>query len=202
MKLNSLAELTDGQVWSLFKEGDINAYGYIYDQHFKLLYNYGLHLVQKVELVEDCIQELFFYLLTHKEGLSQVTSIKYYLFRSLRRRIYEAVKREEKMATKEGWTEDYDFEVTFSFEQTLVKETIEKERLEALRQAINALPRRQREALFLIYYENMAYTEVADIMGLKVKTVYNLIHNALLLLKKSLRKDLLLLFFSILLKVQ
>lgn len=197
MKTHAFEGLTDGQIWDLFREGDVQAYEHMYARHFKMLYNYGRNLTKKEELVEDCIQELFFHLLTHKETLSPVSSIKYYLFRSLRRRIFQSVQREEKTRSQESWPDDYDFEVILSVEQRMELDTAAQERLQALAAGLNALPRRQREALFLIYYENLSYPEVADIMGLKIKTVYNLVHNAMVSLKKMLRHEVLALFYSL-----
>ena len=42
-----------------------------------------------------------------------------------------------------------------------------------LRRAIELLPKRQREALYLRYFENLTYEEIAQVMGLQRQAVAN-----------------------------
>ena len=57
-----------------------------------------------------------------------------------------------------------------------------------LLKAIHQLPKRQREIVYLFYYNNLSYKEIASVMSLEVKTVYNQIYTALETLKKHLSK--------------
>jgi RNA polymerase sigma factor (sigma-70 family) len=54
-----------------------------------------------------------------------------------------------------------------------------------IRQYINTLTPKQKEAIFLIYYEELSYEEAAVVMDLRVKTVYNLIHLAISKLRQN-----------------
>ncbi len=61
------------------------------------------------------------------------------------------------------------------------------ERLQDLTDAIKTLPERYRFCLFMYYYENMSYEEIADVMDSKVQDVANVLNRA----KKKLRVSLL-----------
>src|SRR5690606_16005269 len=54
----------------------------------------------------------------------------------------------------------------------------------ALKAYINKLSPRQREIIYLRFYENLKQEEVAELMGLNSQSVYNLQYSALLALKK------------------
>lgn len=55
-----------------------------------------------------------------------------------------------------------------------------------LRAAILALPERQRTAVFLRYYADLSYAQIADVLGVKPGTVAASLHAA----HRSLRRDL------------
>ena len=48
---------------------------------------------------------------------------------------------------------------------------------------IGTLTLKQKEAIFLIYFDELSYQEAAAVMSLKIKTVYNLVHQAIARLK-------------------
>jgi len=48
------------------------------------------------------------------------------------------------------------------------------------------LTRRQREAIYLRFYQNLSYDEIAKLMTMKVESVYNVISKAISLLKNTI----------------
>nr|GFC66022.1 hypothetical protein [Tanacetum cinerariifolium] len=52
--------------------------------------------------------------------------------------------------------------------------------------ALNRLSKRQREALYLKFFDGFAYERIAEVMGLNTQSVRNLIFNALQVLRKVL----------------
>ncbi len=75
------------------------------------------------------------------------------------------------------------FEVELSHKSHYLSQQIDLELRKRLAAEIDSLTPKQREAIFLIYFDELSYQEVADIMSLKIKTVYNLIHQAITRLK-------------------
>ncbi len=59
----------------------------LYKSHIEILYRYGHKLTTDTQLVEDSIQDMFIELWNSRKRLSDTDSIKYYLFRILRRKI-------------------------------------------------------------------------------------------------------------------
>ena len=62
----------------------------VFRTHFDSLFAYGLKISEDKELVKDCIQELFYRLWKNNTGAQNVNSMKFYLFKALRRQILNA----------------------------------------------------------------------------------------------------------------
>jgi RNA polymerase sigma factor (sigma-70 family) len=191
--------ISDAEIWTAFKKGEEQAYEYIYKKYAPILLNYGQHLVKDRQLVEDCLHDLFVQLYEHRATLGDTDSIKFYLICSLRRKIAEAVAHQKKYGNEVNLDQGEGFEIMSSPETQLINDTSVLLRDGSLQVAINQLPKRQREALYLLYFNQLSYPEIAAIMSLEIRTVYNQVHNALENLKKNhLIKPILASFLSIL----
>jgi RNA polymerase sigma factor (sigma-70 family) len=186
----------DMEVWGSFLKGNKQAYAYIYQSYFSKLYNYGRKFSTDTELIKDCIQDLFTKLWRNKEHLGHTTSIKNYLFTSFRRILIERIVQHKGLATDEALTESYNFEITCSYESLLIEDQQDQERKEELSKAIQALTGRQREAIFLKFYENLSYEEVSVIMSISTKATYKIVGKAIAALRESVKKIYFLLLLS------
>src|SRR4028118_447381 len=178
----------DMEVWSSFLKGNKQAYAYIYQGNFHKLYNYGRKFTSDTELIKDCIQDLFTKLWKNKENLGYTTSIKNYLFTSFRRILIERIVQHKGISTSEELIENYHFEITFSYESLLIEGQLDMERKEELSKAIQALSARQREAIFLKFYENLSYEEISVIMSITTKATYKIVGKAIAILRESVKK--------------
>jgi RNA polymerase sigma-70 factor (ECF subfamily) len=185
---------TDIYIWKEFKQGNKQAYTYIYRTFAPVLYNYGYKICQNRELVEDCIQDLFIHLLLHKEHLADTDSIKYYLFKSLRRSIISKLDFQQKHDSGTDISTFDNFQIEFSHEVILIEQQFSQERMSTLTKAINSLPDRQKEAIFLRFYDDLTYEQIASIMAIDQRSVYKIIYKALHGLQHKLTHALISLF--------
>ena len=88
---STVTEVDEMALWRAFKSGDQAAFARMYQCYSRVLYGYGFRVTHDAALIEDCIQDLFIELWRTRENLSDTTSIKFYLFRSLRRRISRTI---------------------------------------------------------------------------------------------------------------
>lgn len=181
--------MQEDALWKSFREGNESAFDSLYTTYFPKLYNYGIRICQDKDLVKDCIQGLFIDIWQRKETLSEVKSVKYYLFKSLRRKVVKELTSQQKFKNEQDLEENYTFEVTFSHEFVLIANQITTDNLDRLLNAFQFLTQRQKEAIFLRFYENMEYEQIATLLSLKeVKYARTLIYRALDVLKSSMRK--------------
>ncbi len=165
-------------LWATFKSGDKQAYEILYRRYAPLMYNYGFKFTCSSQITQDAIQDVFTNLLLSRERLGAPFSIKHYLYKSLRREIFRQSKTRERLVY-EDTVQEADFEVEFSFEDQLINEEISQSRQNALLNAVNQLPKRQKEAIFLRYFDELSYEEIADIMGIEQNSVYKTMYKAI-----------------------
>jgi RNA polymerase sigma factor (sigma-70 family) len=181
---HDFASRREAEVWTNLKAGDKNALGFFYTKYLKSLYNYGMKVSRDAGLVEDCIQDLFIGIWNSHSRLGDVTNVKSYLYKSLRTKIIYKLSLLSRTPLK-----DIDsFSFALSHTSHYITQRVNADVSDKIRQFIETLSPKQKEAIFLIYYEELSYEEAAAIMDLKVKTVYNLIHLAIAKLRQNKTK--------------
>jgi RNA polymerase sigma factor (sigma-70 family) len=160
-------------------KGDKDALAFIYNTYFPALYRYGMKLSSDANLVKDCIHDVFTGIWLSRERLSVTDSIRFYLLASLKRRI----SRQQGLLNRLADHSSVAMPFAGSHEDVLIGEQNDRERKEKLEKVINRLPRRQREILYLRYYEGLDTQETAAIMSLSVNAAYVLLSKALNYLK-------------------
>lgn len=166
----------ESSLWSHFKSGDKAAFASIYERYAGTLYNYGFHISGDGQIVEDAIQDLFVVLWQSRERLSPTTSIKYYLFRCLRRQIVKLSGKAESPIP--AWEEAL-WPNEPSAEMQIIAQESETRQWKELEAALRELTPRQLEAIRLHYYEGFDLATIASIMEMNEQSVRNILHRSL-----------------------
>ncbi len=128
---------------------------------------------------DDVLQDTFVKLWTNCDKVD-CRKVKSYLF-TVANHLFLDIKRHEKTVQNH--------ENTFvNYNQTESPEflLIEKEYYEKIQKILNRLPERQREIFVLNRIEKKKYKEIAEMLGISVKTVEKHMHNALIFMKEQL----------------
>ncbi|MEM1327024.1 MAG: RNA polymerase sigma factor [Bacteroidota bacterium] len=165
-------------------EGDQNAFRLLFDRYFSKLLQYGKKWTEDESLIEECIQELFVYLFTNKKTLLGVQEPTAYLYTAFRRRVLNAIKKESRRANLNFSTEK-EKTLQFSQEDFLIQEEEQLERSEKVERLLNELPTRQREAVYLRYYDELSTAEIARVMGISKQGVLNMLYKAIKKLRQT-----------------
>lgn len=196
----NLGESEDGH-WRAFKTGDTAAFSHLYQKYSAGLYNYGAKFSMDKDLIKDCIQELFVQIWTFRNSIGNPVHIKNYLYKSFRNLILKKVAQVQKSHDFDE-TEDYEFNVSLNIEEALIEDERRKHISKQLQLTLSGLTARQREAIFLKFYEQLSYEEIAEVMGITVKASYKIMARSLNFLRDNLSKeDLLVLYFVLNLKL-
>lgn len=174
------------QLWESFQKGNHSAFEEIYTDHISDLFNYGKRLTEDHDLIKDAIHDLYIDLWKSKENLSSVSSIKYYLLKSLRRNIFKKVVRNKNNSLEFTPAMEHVIEFELSYEMVLIEEEDDQERVMHLKREINSLTSKQKEVLFLKFYSNMSNQEISEILEINPQSVYNNIYRALEALRGKL----------------
>jgi len=163
----------------------------IFNLHFDGLFNYGVKITGRKDLVEDSIQEVFFRIWKNNIDLNSVSNIKAYLFKALRRQLLNILELKINHPVSEETTENVGVE--YSPEDFMIDNQTEDENRNLVITALNNLPEKQREAIYLRYFEELSFAEVAAVMNINIQSAKNDVFRGLDTLKKMF---ILMLFFS------
>lgn len=157
--------------WQQLCGGDKGAFAEIAEENYTALYHYGTRFTADKDLIKDCIQDLLLDVWEKRETLTYIMAIKPYLFQSLRNNLIRRIKRQSVFT---GISQnDSDTVGEISPESNWIITESDQLTSSRLRHGIELLPKRQREALYLKYYENLSYEEIAEVMGLHRQAVAN-----------------------------
>ena len=178
--------LKDLFIWDSFREGSTEALEIIYEENYSPLLYYALKFTNNRDLIKDLIQELFVELINSGEKLSRTDNIRAYLLKALRNKIHSQSARKAKRQSR--FSDVVEFSLFDSIEAQLIKKEIDENIQIRITSAIKKLSPRQQEVIYLRFYHDMPYAEIAGLFDVKVQTVRNLLTRAITQLKEDLGK--------------
>lgn len=174
-------ELSEREIWKLFQSGSDSAFNYLYQTYFDKLYNYGRQFTKDHAMVEDALQELFIELKRRSKHLAETDRILPYLYSAFRRKVIRYRDRASKL---KEFDQERSFSISLGQEDKIIEDETRLENAKRLRLAMDGLPEKYREIIFLFYFENLSYSEIQEIQGFQnIKSARNLLYKALKSLK-------------------
>jgi RNA polymerase sigma factor (sigma-70 family) len=173
-------------LWRSLKSGRRDAFNQIFDKYVAALFNYGSRFTKNEEIIEDGIQDVFVEVWSRRESLSDTSSIKFYLFKALRRRLVRTLYESKRHSTACDEFLTHEDDVNFSCEFNLIQVETNKIQTELLKSHVEQLSKRQKEAVYLRYYEQLTYESIASLMNLSVPSTYTLVGKAIASLREAL----------------
>jgi len=170
--------MNDQEIWNRFLEGDKDALSRVFINYHDDLFNYGMKLASDTDIVKDAIQDLFLKLWKNRQNLHAVQILKPYLFKSLRRHIHDSIELNKPWHSIRP-EEEAVFQVEYSHEDFLIDQQINNENYQKVICALNQLTPRQREAIYLRYFEDMDFENIAQVMDMNVQSVRNVIYRGI-----------------------
>lgn len=168
----------DPELWQLYRQGDKEALGQLVERYYRSLKHYGLKFKVDEFVVEDCIQELFLQLWQNRLHINKTDSVKHYLFKALRHHILQYLRIQKRVTFQELDWDDSEAAEADSESLMILKESLDM-LTSTIQTQLASLPAREREALYLRYYEGLSIPEIADVMNVNRQSVSNFLQKAL-----------------------
>ncbi len=165
-------------LWLKFLNGDDQVLSLIYLQYSNALFDYGCRFTRDTDLVKDCIQEVFCNLLRTRKNLSETDHVKFYLLKSLKRKILREIQNSDKKLVSIN-DQDYSFELMLQKNADDYLNELDDIKQQALAEALNALTERQKEAIYLRFNRGLEYEEISTLLNLNYQSARALIHRAI-----------------------
>jgi RNA polymerase sigma-70 factor (ECF subfamily) len=175
--------VTDERLLQQAAEGDEEAFLRLYNRHREPMFRFAYRLLGSVENAEDVVQDCFLSLIKQPERFDPRRALlRTYLYGAIRNLAMKKVRRSGREVAVEEFSEDSSFELPGGPLDRLLDEELSS----AVRREVFSLPPLQREALILFEFEELALSEIAEVVGADVGTVKARLHRARQRLKSRL----------------
>ena len=180
---------TDDQLFQAAQTGDEQAFLTLYRRREGAIYRFALHMSGSPAVAEDITQEVFLTVLRGGWGYDpERGTLSGYLFGIARKLILRQIERvHADVPLEEGHGEKAAAELAAGPDP--LEDLTGRERIEALRRAVAALPRRYREVVVLCDLEEVDYADAAAVLGCPIGTVRSRLHRARGLLLDKLNRE-------------
>lgn len=180
------SDVPDTELWDAFRRGDELAFGQIAQRYYKSLFSYGAKFSKDREFVKDCLQDLFMELWYRRETLGDTEFVKFYLLKSLRRKIYRESLKHQWLTSEEELDFEADGLGELSIEQQIIEGETHHLQLQQLNRHLATLSKRQQEIIYLKFYEGFENEAIAQVMSISRPAVANLLYRTVQELKSRL----------------
>lgn len=172
---------TDEALLKLLKTDGKRAMGLLFEKHYANLCRVSLRIVKDTNAAEDIAQDVFCHLWKKRDELEIKTAPGAYLRMAVRNRSLNYIKSRRINFDPEGK------EMVLEDEVSTTQQNLEADELEQfLHKAIDNLPDKARIPFCLNRFEDMTYNEIAEQLGVSVKTVEYQVSKALTSLRRAI----------------
>ncbi len=180
----------DNELVQRIAGGDAMAFQVLFERLSGGVYKLCYSLLLDQQMAEDATQETFVKLWKHAAEWKPDAIVKTWLLRVARNHCLDALRKKKNDFKKSH--ELYKDHLTSS--QNRPKNAVEtsidhKKHANIIKNALFALPERQREAITLVYYNEVRNLEAADIMGLQPSAFDSLLARARRTLRDTLGEE-------------
>lgn len=185
--MENLNMLTDDMLVARYSEGENKAFDELLTRYQSKLFNYIFFIVRSQELAEDLFQETFVKaIVTIQQGrYSANGKFGAWLTRIAHNLIIDSFRQER----NENTVSNDDSEVDLLNDADLCDDNIEmqmvnEQTLSDVRRLVDALPDNQREVVYMRFYQDLSFKEIADITGVSINTALGRMRYALLNMRR------------------
>lgn len=175
-------ELSSGVI-QMVKAQDEQAFEQLFKTYFKSLHSYAFTILNSEAVAEEMVQQVFYKLWEKKEQMDVHTSVKAYLYRAVHNESLNYLKHHTIKSKHQTYAMQ---QQQNNYEHSAGEKLAGRELEQQIRQALNDLPEQCRTIFQLSRYEELKYREIAEQLGLSIKTVEAQMGKALKLLRLKL----------------
>ena len=185
--MENLKKMTDDMLVSLYLKGTNSAFDILLSRHQDRLFNYIYFIVRSKEVAEDIFQETFVKaIVTLQQGrytndgkfAAWITRIAHNLVIDQFR-----IERNENLVSNDETEVDLLNDARLS-EGNIENRMVNDQVLKDVRMLIDELPDCQREVVFMRYYQDLSFKEIADITGVSINTALGRMRYAVLNMRR------------------
>jgi RNA polymerase sigma factor (sigma-70 family) len=181
MAQDLLKAVPDSELWAMLKAGDEAAFKALHGRHYAVLYRYGAKIYPDKEVVQDCLQEVFYQLWHRRATLADVVSVRFYLMKWIKRELVRTLQKNNITSVEL----DDNLNLTLDVHDLVQQEEEDQIRRTMLLTALEQLSPREREVIYMRFFLELTYDEICQALNLTYQVVMNYVSRGL----KTLRAN-------------
>ena len=185
--MDKLKQMTDDLLVSLYLEGNNSAFDVLLNRHKDRLFNYIFFIVRSKEVAEDIFQETFVKAIVTLQQGRYTNDGKFAAW--ITRIAHNLVIDQFRIERNENTVSNDETEVDLLNDARLAEGTIEnrmvnEQVLKDVRMLVDELPDCQREVVFMRYYQDLSFKDIADITGVSINTALGRMRYAIMNMRR------------------
>lgn len=189
-----MTQIPDSDILLAIRQGNERVFETIFKRHYQTLCNYACGILKDMDDAEEVVQSIFLKFWEQREEIEINVSLKSYLYRAVHNTCLNRLKHLKIQETYRQYVGDY-LENTYD-SATDILDKVELEN--RIANALEKLPEQCRLIFKMSRFEELKYQEIADRLGLSIKTVENQIGKALKIMRTELSDYLPIMLFMML----
>ncbi len=186
--MKNYASCTDEALALLYIEGDNRAFDELLARNQQKLFNYIMFVVRDPELANDVFQETFVKVITKLQEGKYTDSGKFsfWLTRIAHNVIMDSYRHQRSSHTIEP-TDNNDLNKLRSNDLMDINrenEYVNDQVMDDIRRLMDNLPAPQREVVYMRYYQDMSFKEIAETTGVSINTSLGRMRYALINMRR------------------
>jgi RNA polymerase sigma-70 factor (family 1) len=175
-------QLSDSDILLAIKNGNERVFEIVFRKHYQALCNYACGILKDMDDAEEIVQSVLLKLWEQRSEIEITVSLKSYLYRAVHNTCLNRIKHLKVQEVYRQYVGEYLDNNHASATDLLNKEELETRIVNALEK----LPEQCRLIFKMSRFEELKYQEIADQLGLSVKTIENQIGKALKIMRTEL----------------
>lgn len=189
--MENLNLMTDDMLVGLYSDGDGKAFEILLNRYKDKLYSYIMFVVRNRDLADDIFQETFVKVIVTLQRGGYTCNGKFgaWITRIAHNLIIDGFRQERNENTVRNDEREYDlFNDARLSDSNIEDDMINEQTLRDVRRLMDMLPDNQREVVFMRYYQDLSFKEIADITGVSINTALGRMRYALINMRKMAAK--------------
>ena len=168
-----ISEMTDEELAMSYVNGNNKAFDLLLERNQSRLFSYILFIVHDRSMAEDLFQETFVKIISklHEGKYSSSGKFVSWMLRIAHNAVMDWYRRQKNEKTMEVYNEnDLYGDSTSVLDANIENHFVKEQVLRDVQRMMNLLPITQREVVFMRFYQNLSFKEIAELTNVSINT--------------------------------